>query len=84
MRLAAGNLRNPPVTAFVFGIPIRGAVEADTVEGWVECMQKTPDGSWMVENDEIKTERIYGNVSIRWDRIAPGWEPGKGPRIRTA
>lgn len=77
MRISAYTLRHPPVSCFVNGILQKGVVEADTVEGWCRKLKRDISGNWRVNasREELEEETIHGNVSIRWDRIAPNWRP---------
>jgi len=65
VRISVDTLRNPPVTVFVNGRIADRCVEADTVEGWARVHMA----------HSFDQETLRGDVSIRWDRIAPGWMP---------
>lgn len=77
MRLSVQNLRNFPVSCFVNGAKQQGVIEADTIQGWCRKVKRGISGELLLSPDreDVQTETVHGDVSIRWDRIAPNWTP---------
>lgn len=58
------------ITVYVNEIEIQFAIVADTTLGFVEYMTKDKDGQFIIEDDEIKTEKVNGDVMIQIEKKA--------------
>lgn len=58
----ANELGYIPAKIKLNGIYQENVLVIDDIEGWIEVIDTDQDGGWLIENDELKTKKLFGQV----------------------